>query len=370
MPDLEKDFPEIPPSAGTWVYWLVGLVLSLAGLYLIYVPGEERAPEVEPFARLSGAPSDRRPRDRSELVLAHVESQDSTFQRSLEEFSDRVAELTEGRLRIEPVPRYTEKGRRLGELEMANQVAQGQLAMTIATTSPLSNLNNSFDVLDLPFLIGSYGQAERVLDGPIGQGLLDGLGVHNLKGLGYLEIGFRVFSSSVPMPDLASFNGKRVRVMESPTCLRMATALGARGIACPPDRVYAMARAGSIDGADRTIPSFWDSKLYEVQPYITKTRHLYSAKALLINKQLYDSLSPADQHALNRAAAEMVVAHRLLQRAEEGRVEDECRDRAITVFEPRESEKEAFFRACEPLYAEYRRLRSRDLLKLVQETPR
>lgn len=374
MEELDRDFPEIPRSTGTWLYWVVGLFLFCSGLYLISTPGNDRRqgpdlplavrsnhPAVVPVPESSG------PR---ELRVAHVDGADSTFQLSLTRFGLRVSELSNGHLNIRPLPRYAENGRRLGELELANLVAQGHLEMTLATTSPLSNLNNSFDVLDLPFLIQSYPQAENVLDGPIGQGLLDGLSSHNLKGLGYLEIGFRVFSTSVPMPDLASFKGKRVRVMESPTCLRMARALGAQGVACPPDRVYSMVRDGYIDGADRTIPSFWDSKLYEVQSNITKTEHLYSAKALLINGALYESLSPEDQHALNQAAAEMVVAHRQLQRAEEARVEEKCRQRQISIYELSESQRQAFAKACSPLYEEYRRMRSKTLLELVQKTPR
>ncbi len=373
MSEFERDFPDIPPSSGTWLYWVVGLVLCLAGIYLISTPGaDSRTSGERPTVFMSPVPVpvpsrvDSGPRV---LRLGHVDGATSTFQRSLTQFGLRVSELSHGHLSIQPMARYSENGRRLGELDMANLVSQGHLDMTLATTSPLSNLNNSFDVLDLPFLVQTYAQAERVLDGPIGQGMLDGLLAHNLKGLGYLEIGFRIFSTTQPMPDLASFKNKRVRVMESPTCLRMARAMGAQGIACPPDRVYSMVKAGSLDGADRTIPSFWDSKLYEVQPYITKTRHLYSAKAILINKTLYDSLSPEDQHALNQAASEMVVSHRQLQRAEEERVEEHCRERSITLFEPGAAQQEAFVKACQPLYDDYRRSRSRDLLDLVEKTP-
>ncbi|MEW6280880.1 MAG: TRAP transporter substrate-binding protein, partial [Candidatus Eremiobacterota bacterium] len=271
---------------------------------------------------------------------------------------------------IEPLRDYAEGGRKLGELELARLVARGDLEMALCTTSPLSNFNPNFDVLDLPFVLDSFPQADRVLNGPVGGYLLEGLGPHDLKGLGYLEIGFRVISSTVPLPGVDDFRGKRLRVMESRTCLRMAQELGAEGVACPPDRVYAMSRDGLIDGSDRTLPSYWSSKLYEVQPYITETRHLYSAKVILIHKPLFDSLPEMERRGLEDAAREAEGLHRTNQRSEEARVRQRCQDLGIRIYPLDDEQRKRFRDLCQPLYVEFQRMHDGRLLRDIQSTPR
>ena len=57
--------------------------------------------------------------------------------------------------------------------------------MEMSGTPNFSGLTPSMSVLDLPFVFADSAHAYRVLDGEIGQQLLDGLAEHNLKGLAY-----------------------------------------------------------------------------------------------------------------------------------------------------------------------------------------
>ncbi|MCE7869337.1 TRAP transporter substrate-binding protein [bacterium CPR1] len=368
----DEEFPEIPRPGGLWPWLLAAFVLAAWGTYLVVTPGGPPEPSyrtsvlpVRPVAVASSRTPV--PAGARLLELGIVDSQNSTFTIAAESFARKVANRTHGRVQVRILPGQTR--RNLGELELVQQVAAGELEMTFCTTSPLSNLNSSFDVLDLPFLFHTLEQADQVLDGPIGRGLFAGLETHNLKGLGYLELGFRIFSCGVPMPDAESFKGKRIRVLESATCIRMARAFGSTPVPAPVDKIYEMGKQGLIDAADRTYPTYWDFQLYDVQRYITETQHTYSAKVILINRQVFDSLDPDDQEALLQAAREVEMEQRLRQREEEKRVRERCSERKITIYTMDADQRKAFVDLCQPMFEEYKRMRDPKLLEQIQATP-
>ncbi len=369
----DEEFPELPRPGGLWPWILAAVVLAVWGTYLVVTPGVEpeqayRNPAaVAPRPLVTASTSGPPPAGTRLLELGIVDSQSSTFALAADSFARKVADRTHGRVQVRTLPGQSQ--RNLGELELVHQVASGELEMTFCTTSPLTNLNPSFDVLDLPFLFHSLEQADTVLDGAIGRGLLEGLEDHNLKGLGYLELGFRVFATGEPMPDAASFKGKKIRVLESANCIRMARSFGSTPIPAPVDKIYEMAKQHLIDAADRTYPTYWDFKLYEVQPYITETQHLYSAKCILINLSVFNSLEPADQKAIMEAAREVEVEQRTRQRGEEQRVRDLCRQQNITIYTLDARQREAFVNLCKSMYAEYSRMRDPRLLEQIQATP-
>lgn len=368
----DEEFPEIPRPGGLWPWLLAAFLLAAWGTYLVVTPGIEpetsyHASVVPPKPIVAPSSSTPLPAGTRLLELGIVDSQSSTFMLAAESFARKVATRTNGRVQVRTLP--GQSTRNLGELELVHQVASGDLEMTFCTTSPLSNLNPSFDVLDLPFLFHSREQADTVLDGSIGRSLLKGLEEHNLKGLGYLELGFRIFSSGKPMPDVASFKGKKVRVLESATCIRMARSFGATPVPAPVDKIYKMASEGLIDAADRTYPTYWDFQLYEVQPYITETHHTYSAKVIVINKGVFDSLDPEDREVIVQAAREIEVEQRTRQREEERRVRERCQERHLTIYTLDPQQRKAFVELCQPMYSEYSRMRDPRLLEQIHSTP-
>lgn len=370
MSSSPEEFPEIPESGLLWPAILAGLICLAVGLYLVFTPAPERVdtgqtavvtpvtPVPESTSRVGG--------DGRVLRFAFVDSENSSFAFAAEAFARKVSELTQGELTVETLPGGIVDGERLGELEIAQLVREGKVEMGLATTSPLTSYNPQLDILDLPFLFEDYAHADAVLDGPVGRELLSGLEENGLKGLGYLEVGFRVISSSVPLPDLEAFAGKKVRVMQSSTYMRLMDALGAEGIPSPVDKIYQMSREGYIEAADRTYPTYWDFKLYEVQRYVTETRHTYSIKAILMNLEDWRSLSPETQLALEQAARFAGVKQREMQREAAEQVKTMCRAEGITLFELSPAERQKFVEASRPLYEEYAKLRGSDLLDRIQ----
>lgn len=365
--------PAIPDSTGVfWPSVWTGLALTLWGLYLIMTPsaGPSEAP-LRPGtpAALSLSPS---PRvllgDSKVLRLGFVDSRESTFAAALEEFARLVATRSQGELQIELLPGGLVDGVQMDERTLVEAVRQGKLALGLSTTSPLTNYNHLLDLFDLPFLFRDPDHADRVLEGPVGEQLLSCLQDKDLQGLGYLEVGFRLFSSSVPLPNYAAFTGKKLRVMQSVTFTRFVKAIGGDPVPSPVDKIYLMGKEGYIDGADRTYPTYWDFRLYDVHRYITETHHAYSVKMILINDPIFDAMPAQHRAILREAAKEASLLQRQKQREADEAVKEMAVQEGITIFELAPEDRRKFLEASKDLHEEYRRNQSAELLDAILKT--
>ena len=62
----------------------------------------------------------------------------------------------------------------------------------------------------------------------------------------------------------------------------------------------------TIDGQENPFSTIETAKLYEVQKYLSITRHAYSPFFVLYSKKLWDQLNPQEQAALREVQAEDV----------------------------------------------------------------
>ena len=68
--------------------------------------------------------------------------------------------------------------------------------MTLVATGLLTGHVKDFGIFDLPYLFDNYKEGDAVLDGPIGNRLLDPLPEKGLLGLTYWDHGFRNLTNS------------------------------------------------------------------------------------------------------------------------------------------------------------------------------
>lgn len=367
---LDETLP-LPKAGLIWPWILTGSVMFCLGVYLLLPSLQTHngplnvTPAVPVYRETPTAPTTSS--RQGVLNFLFVDSASSSFSLAAQKLDGLMREKTRGRLGLTLHPSGFYQTKKLDELSIIECVRSGQAEMALVTCSPLTNFSDSFEVLDLPFLFHSYEQADRVLQGPIGEKMLKSLEGKGLVGLGTLEVGFRIFSSSVPLPTLSDFKGKRVRVMQSATSIQMARQLGCEAVPSPVDKIYQMGKEGYIDAADRTYPTYWDFKLYEVQRYITESRHSYTAKVLIVNKETFEKLSPEDRKSILDSVRQVEGEQRAHQRQDDQQVKQECRKRGIEIYELSAEERQRFEDACKPLYDEYVKLRGKDALEAIRQ---
>ena len=265
----------------------------------------------------------------------------------LEKFAELVSERTNGTIKIDIFP-----SAQLGD-ERANieDLQMGTLDIAVTSTGPLGNFEPSFLILDLPYLFSGYDHAHAVLDGDIGQGLIDKLDALGIVGGAFWENGFREMTNSKhPINTPEDCVGLKLRCMENQAHMAAFSALGMDPTPMAWSEVYAALQQGVIDGQENPIAVIYSQKVYEIQPYLAITNHVYSAAMVLFSKSVMEKLTPEQQQVLLDTAKEVAAYERSLGEDAAADQIAEMEKAGVAVTYPDVS---AFQTALEGVYVDY-----------------
>ncbi|UUP19774.1 TRAP transporter substrate-binding protein [Nitratireductor thuwali] len=259
-----------------------------------------------------------------------------------------VEERTDGRIGIEVF-----HSAQLGEeKDTIEQTRFGVIDMNRVSLGPFNNLIEETRVPSLPYIFRSVEHMHKVMDGEIGQDILDAFEEHGLIGLAFYDGGARSFyNSKKPITSKEDLAGMKFRVMQSDLFVDMVDALGANATPMPYGEVYSSIQTGVIDGAENNWPSFESSGHYEVAGYYTLDEHLIVPEVLVISKTSWDKLSPEDQEILRQAAKESVPYMRKLWAEREAASEAKVREAGVEIIS--DIDKTPFIEAMEPVYEKH-----------------
>jgi tripartite ATP-independent transporter DctP family solute receptor len=206
-----------------------------------------------------------------------------------------------GRITMEVFP-----GGQLGdERSTIEQVQLGVLDVVRTSTSPVGEFYAPMGVYSLPFIFRDAAHFWKVVQGPIGRELLDGLEAAGMIGLAYYDSGSRNFyTTDRPIRSVADLQGLRIRTQQSQVVLDMMEALGADAVPMAFGEVYSGLQTGVIDGAENNFPSYgpFGVRHYEVAPYYTLNQHARIPEIVMISTTTWNSLNPEDQALVREAA--------------------------------------------------------------------
>lgn len=233
------------------------------------------------------------------LRLAHSGAESETQHLAALEFAKQVKARTNGAIEVQVYGSST-----LGNDNTAiASVRGGTIDLTTSGTPYYTGMVGRMNVLDLPYMFANTEQAYKVLDGPIGRGLLDELETHGMKGLAYWEVGFRSLTNSkhpVRTPD--DVKGLKIRTTPNPAHIKAFQLMGASPTPMPLAEVFGALESKAVDGQENPVNIVRNNKFYEVQKYMSLTRHAYTAMPVVMNKKKFDGLKPEQQKALIDAA--------------------------------------------------------------------
>ena len=148
----------------------------------------------------------------------------------------------------------------------------------------------------LPFLFRDKQHAFDVLDGPIGDELLNDAEQFWLKGLCYYDAGSRSFyTKDRPVKTPEDLEGLKVRVMESATAMEMVRDLGGSPTPISWGELYTSLQQGVVDGAENNPPSFYLSRHYEVCKFYSLDEHTILPDVLLMGTYFWQRLTTQEQ---------------------------------------------------------------------------
>ncbi|MEH6405688.1 MAG: TRAP transporter substrate-binding protein [Leeuwenhoekiella sp.] len=291
------------------------------------------------------------------IKLAHGLDVTHPVHKAMVFMGERLKEKSGGTLTLDIYP-----SQQLGsERECLELLQIGSLGMTKVSTGVLENFAPSLKVFGLPFLFRDREHRFAVLEGDIGENLLNASIPKRLKGLTFYDAGSRSFYSKVPITTPDDLKGLKLRVMESQTAMNMVKNLGGSPTPIAWGELYTALQQGVVDGAENNLPSFYLSRHYEVCKYYVVDEHTALPDELLISTVVWNKLSSQEQKWVKEAAMESSEYEKVIWHEAEMEALAEIKKAGVKVTKP---EKGSFRERVKPMYDEFEL--DPDMKKLIE----
>jgi tripartite ATP-independent transporter DctP family solute receptor len=250
--------------------------------------------------------------------------------RAVRFFAEQVEKASGGKMRVRAVGAAA-----LGpDTQMQQALIGGAQEMMVGSTATLVGITKEMALWDTPFLFNNSREADAILDGPIGQKVMDKLQEKGLVGLVYWENGFRNLTNSKrPVQKMEDFDGIKLRVMQNNVYLESFKTLGANAVPMPFSELFGALETKTVDGQENPFNTILSSKFFEVQKFLSVTNHVYSPWIVLVSKKWWDELSKDEQKVLLDAARASRDFERKDTREEAGRALAELKAKGMQVNE-------------------------------------
>lgn len=342
--------------------WIKGFMISLALPSLIVMgcgntsssgsgnqSNQGGGGSAPPSAPAAEAPADSNIKDRTIKVGIGL-NEDHPEGQGIIKLKELVEEKSGGKMKVN-----TYFSASLGDDQKMTEALQGGMQeMTIPSTSPLVGMIKEYGLYDLPFIFNNEAEADAVLDGPVGQKLLDMLPEHGLIGLGYWENGFRNLTNSKhPVNGPEDFQGLKIRTMQTAVHLEAFKALGANPTPMAFSEVFSALESRTVDGQENPLATIKSNKFNEVNDYLSLTKHVYTPFVVLVSKKFWDDLSAEEQEILREASYEAGQYQRNLNREENQKAVDDLKAAGMQVNDISDENREKIKAAVQPVVEKF-----------------
>lgn len=281
-------------------------------------------------------------------------------------WADLVRQRTNGRINIKLYP-----GTSLVAGDQTREfsaIRQGVIDMAVGSTINWSPQVRELNLFSLPFLMPDYKALDALTQGEVGKSIFATLEKAGVVPLAWGENGFREVSNSkheIRKPE--DLKGLKLRVVGSPLYIETFNALGANPTQMSwADAQPAMA-SGAVDGQENPQSVFAAAKLYTVgQKYVTTWGYVADPLIFVVNKQIWESWTPADREIVKQAAIdagkqEIALARKGLNEAGTPAWKDmEQHGVKVTALTP--AEQDAFRKATAKVYDKWKKQIGADLV--------
>jgi tripartite ATP-independent transporter DctP family solute receptor len=282
---------------------------------------------------------------------------------AVENIGKKLAQATNGRLSVQMYASM-QLG---GEKEAIEQAQVGAIQFARVSVGALGPVIDELNAFSMPYLFRNTAHMEKVIDGPLGQELLDKI-TNNPKagliGICWMDAGARsLYDTKKAIRNIDDLKGMKFRVMGNPMFVDMMNALGGNGVAMGYDQVFSALQTGVVDGAENNPPSFVFDNHYQVAKYYTLDEHLIVPEIVVFSKRTWDTLSKADQALLVKFGREAQLEERALWVKYEKEAMDKAKAAGITISEI--ADKKPFQDAVKPVWDKYGP-KYADMIKRIQ----
>ena len=273
-----------------------------------------------------------------------------------------AAQKTGGKMKITP---YFDS-QLGGDGPALQQLRSGTLEMVVAATASTTSILPAAGIFDLPFLIANEKEADALLDGKAGDLLASKMPAIGLVPLGYWEYGYRQTTNSKrPITKVEDLQGVKMRVMPNPVMVDAFKNMGAVALSMPLTDLYTAMETKAVDGQENPFSTIELNKFFEVQKYLSLTKHMYNPVILFYSKQLFDKLTPQEQAVLKTCTTETRDEQRRINRAQNLASLAQLKEKGMQINEVPAAELLRMREKMQPLYDKAAQTVGADMMDVV-----
>jgi len=282
---------------------------------------------------------------------------------AIQRMGKKLEKETNGRISIQMFPSM-QLG---GEKEMIEQAQVGALQIARISVGAMGPVADEVNVFNMPFIFRDEAHMRKVIDGPIGQELLEKINNNpqsRLIVLGWMDAGTRNVYSNKAASKPEDLKGQKIRMMGNPLFVETMNAMGGSGVAMGFNELLPALQTGVVDGAENNPPTLLAQNHYQVSKVYSQTGHLIIPEIFVFSKKTWEGLSKADQDLLKKVSREAQMEQRALWDAYTVEAENKLKAAGIK-FVP--ADKAAFYKATQPVRDKYG-AKYAALLKRIEDT--
>ena len=242
--------------------------------------------------------------DSTETIVIRVNSamksstvQDTANGRAILEFVDNVSKRTNGKYEIKLFMDSQLGG---STDQVVGGLQTGAFEMCTMALGSFGEFTDAFMPFNFPYMYSSADVVHAVIDGPVGERMRqDCIEDTGIRVLAFTELGYRHMTNSkhpIKTPD--DIKGLKIRTMNDPYQISAMEALGAAVTPMAYSELFTALQQKVVDGQENPCQNIWTEKFYEVQDYMTTTKHSYTVQMLGMSESYFQSLPDDVQQIL------------------------------------------------------------------------
>ncbi|MBO0460574.1 TRAP transporter substrate-binding protein [Enterococcus sp. DIV1298c] len=224
---------------------------------------------------------------------------------AMNKFGELVEEKTDGSVTV----KYFPDGQLGGERELIELTQSGAIDFTKVSASALESFSKVYSIFSVPYLFNDEQHFFNVMENEeIMQSIYESTSDLGFSGLTYYDSGQRSFymvDGPIHTPD--DLRGKKIRVMQSETAIRMVELLGGSPVPMGSDEVYTSLQSNLINGSENNEFVLYTAGHGGVAKYYSYDEHTRVPDIIIMNDAIKERLTAEQQQAIDEAAKESTV---------------------------------------------------------------
>jgi tripartite ATP-independent transporter DctP family solute receptor len=279
------------------------------------------------------------------IKFSHVQPKNSHMDAGAQKFADLVAQKSNKKITVRVYP----GGALGGDIQTLSALQGGTVEMTTMPPGLMIGLSKEYAVFDLPFLFNTFQEADELLDGQVGKALMEKT-PPGVVGLAYWDHGFRNLTNNRrPVARAEDFQGLKIRVAQSPMIINTINGLGANATPMSFTELYGALEAKAVDGQENPTSVIEANKFYEVQKYLTLSRHQYNPLIVIASRKMWDQLTADERKILTDAAVEARAYQRAVSRDMDNKALASLKAQGMQVTEVSDAERRNIIEKLKPV---------------------